>query len=198
MYRSQSTISLLGFPPKSRPFPHSLAHWSAWVPTAQTRSTGHPLSHPTFSVWTVTQSDKFKSPCPSESLRADGCCHVSSQVVGRLASEISIILQGKDKPSYNPKKNEGDVVIVVNAAHVHFTHDKWETKLYRHHTGEQRAPGVCLGLTVLTHTKLLALNVCYQEECLCVFCCCRCCELSTQAGRGPAAARDCITSLSIS
>ncbi|GLC44274.1 54S ribosomal protein L13 [Pleodorina starrii] len=57
------------------------------------------------------------------------------QVVGRLAQEISVILQGKDKPTYNPKKEQGDVVIVVNASHVHFTHDKWSTKLYRWHTG---------------------------------------------------------------
>ncbi|KAG2488768.1 hypothetical protein HYH03_012766 [Edaphochlamys debaryana] len=57
------------------------------------------------------------------------------QVVGRLANQISIVLQGKDKPTYNPKKEEGDVVVVVNAAHVHLTHDKWDTKLYRWHTG---------------------------------------------------------------
>ncbi|EFJ40272.1 mitochondrial ribosomal protein L13 [Volvox carteri f. nagariensis] len=57
------------------------------------------------------------------------------QVVGRLAQEISILLQGKDKPTYNPKKEQGDVVVVVNASHVHFTHDKWATKLYRWHTG---------------------------------------------------------------
>lgn len=57
------------------------------------------------------------------------------QVVGRLAEQISIILQGKDKPTYNPRKERGDVVIVANAAHVHLTHDKWNSKLYRWHTG---------------------------------------------------------------
>jgi ribosomal protein L13 len=57
------------------------------------------------------------------------------QIVGRLASEIATLLQGKDKPTYTPKKNMGDVVIVINAAHVHFTHDKWETKMYHWHTG---------------------------------------------------------------
>ncbi len=49
-------------------------------------------------------------------------------------------IQGKDKPTYNPKKEQGDVVVVVNAAQVHFTHDKWATKLYRWHTGESRQP----------------------------------------------------------
>ncbi|PNW79182.1 hypothetical protein CHLRE_09g405200v5 [Chlamydomonas reinhardtii] len=57
------------------------------------------------------------------------------QVVGRLAEQISVILQGKDKPTYNPTKEQGDVVIVVNASHVELTHDKWNTKLYRWHTG---------------------------------------------------------------
>lgn len=57
------------------------------------------------------------------------------QIVGRLAQQIAIMLQGKDKPTYNPKKESGDVVIVVNASHVHFTHDKWRTQLYRWHTG---------------------------------------------------------------
>lgn len=57
------------------------------------------------------------------------------QVVGRLAQQIATILQGKDKPIYNPKKNLGDVVVVINAAHVHLTHDKWDTKEYRWHTG---------------------------------------------------------------
>ena len=63
----------------------------------------------------------------------DCCCH--SQLVGHLASRIAVLLQGKDKPIFNPKKNNGDVVVVINAAHVHFTHDTWNTKLYRWHTG---------------------------------------------------------------
>lgn len=52
---------------------------------------------------------------------------------------MRVRVQGKDKPTYNPKKESGDVVIVVNASHVHFTHDKWRTQLYRWHTGGRRA-----------------------------------------------------------
>ena len=43
--------------------------------------------------------------------------------------------QGKDKPTYAPHKDEGDVVIVKNAQHVSFTGKKWDRKLYRWHTG---------------------------------------------------------------
>ena len=58
-----------------------------------------------------------------------------AKIVGHLASQIAQLLQGKDKPIFTPKKNLGDVVVVINAAHVHFTHDTWTQKLYRWHTG---------------------------------------------------------------
>ena len=36
--------------------------------------------------------------------------------LGRLASEIAVILMGKEKPSYTPNQVCGDYVIVINAA----------------------------------------------------------------------------------
>ncbi|KAK9810050.1 hypothetical protein WJX72_004007 [[Myrmecia] bisecta] len=57
------------------------------------------------------------------------------QVVGRLAAQIALILQGKDKPTYAPHKDEGDIVIVKNARHAELTGKKWDQKLYRWHTG---------------------------------------------------------------
>ncbi|KAL4457973.1 hypothetical protein ABPG75_012838 [Micractinium tetrahymenae] len=57
------------------------------------------------------------------------------QVVGRLASQIATILQGKDKPTFCPNRDDGDVVVVVNAADVELTGRKWDQKLYRWHTG---------------------------------------------------------------
>lgn len=57
------------------------------------------------------------------------------QVLGRLASQIAVILQGKDKPTYTPNKEEGDICVVVNARHVALTGDKVKTKVYRWHTG---------------------------------------------------------------
>ena len=56
------------------------------------------------------------------------------EVVGRLASRLSILLQGKDKPTYQPHKSEGDVV-VVNAAEVTLTGRKMDQKKYYRHTG---------------------------------------------------------------
>lgn len=57
------------------------------------------------------------------------------QVVGRLASQIATILQGKDKPTFQPNRDDGDVVVVVNADKVELTGRKWDQKLYRWHTG---------------------------------------------------------------
>ena len=44
-------------------------------------------------------------------------------------------MQGKDKPHFTPSGDVGDVVVVKNAGHAHFTGKKWENKLYQWHTG---------------------------------------------------------------
>jgi len=56
-------------------------------------------------------------------------------VVGRLATIIAMRLRGKHKPSYTPHMDDGDNVIVVNAAKVVLTGRKREKKVYHHHTG---------------------------------------------------------------
>jgi len=56
-------------------------------------------------------------------------------VVGRLATIIAMRLRGKHKPSYTPHIDDGDNVIVVNAAKVMLTGRKREKKVYRRHTG---------------------------------------------------------------
>lgn len=38
--------------------------------------------------------------------------------LGRLASEIAVVLMGKNKPSYTPNQDCGDYVIVINASKV--------------------------------------------------------------------------------
>ncbi len=55
--------------------------------------------------------------------------------LGRLASEIAVILQGKHKPIYTPHVDTGDYVIVINADKVVLTGEKWDQKLYQRHSG---------------------------------------------------------------
>ncbi len=52
------------------------------------------------------------------------------KVVGRLASDIAMILMGKHRPDYTPHVDTGDFVVVVNAEKVVFTGKKWEQKQY--------------------------------------------------------------------
>jgi len=56
-------------------------------------------------------------------------------VLGRLASHLSKLLQGKDKPTYDPSKDKGDVVVVVNAKDIELTGRKFDEKVYKWHTG---------------------------------------------------------------
>jgi large subunit ribosomal protein L13 len=57
------------------------------------------------------------------------------QVLGRLASQISTVLQAKDKPTYCPNRDDGDICIVLNAKEIGFTGRKLTDKFYRWHTG---------------------------------------------------------------
>ncbi|XP_049406804.1 uncharacterized protein LOC125870413 isoform X2 [Solanum stenotomum] len=57
------------------------------------------------------------------------------QVLGRLASQISTVIQGKDKPTYAPHREEGDMCIVLNAKDICVTGRKLTDKFYRWHTG---------------------------------------------------------------
>jgi large subunit ribosomal protein L13 len=59
----------------------------------------------------------------------------ADQVLGRLATDASRLLQGKHKPSYTPFIDTGDHVVVVNAAKVKLTGRKEDQKIYRQHSG---------------------------------------------------------------
>lgn len=57
------------------------------------------------------------------------------QVLGRLASQIAMILRGKTKPVYTPHADVGDFVVVVNAEQLRLTGKKLDNKVYYRHTG---------------------------------------------------------------
>lgn len=57
------------------------------------------------------------------------------QVLGRLAAQISTVIQGKDKPTYAPNRDDGDMCIVLNAKDICVTGRKLNDKFYRWHTG---------------------------------------------------------------
>jgi len=59
----------------------------------------------------------------------------TGQSLGRLARDISVALQGKDKPSYTPHVITGDHVVVINAEKVRITGRKLMQKNYYRHSG---------------------------------------------------------------
>ena len=57
------------------------------------------------------------------------------QALGRLASEVAILLRGKHKPNFTPHVDCGDNVIIINSAKITLSGNKWEDKSYIRHTG---------------------------------------------------------------
>ncbi|MFO0862496.1 MAG: 50S ribosomal protein L13 [Candidatus Saccharibacteria bacterium] len=57
------------------------------------------------------------------------------QTLGRLATQIARLLTGKDKPSYSPHINGGDVVVVINAKNIAVSGKKLTDKMYYRHSG---------------------------------------------------------------
>lgn len=58
--------------------------------------------------------------------------------LGRLASDVAVVLMGKHRPEYTPHVDTGDFVIVVNAGKIALTGRKAEQKLkmrYTQHPG---------------------------------------------------------------
>jgi large subunit ribosomal protein L13 len=55
--------------------------------------------------------------------------------LGRVASKAASIIRGKTKPIYTSHVDTGDNVIIINAAKVKLTGQKWDDKIYYHHTG---------------------------------------------------------------
>ena len=54
----------------------------------------------------------------------------TDQVLGRLASRVALILQGKNKPTYTPHVDTGDFVVVINADKIRVTGSKAEVLEY--------------------------------------------------------------------
>ena len=79
--------------------------------------------------------DITKSAKAKEITRRWYVVDVQDVVLGRAASQIASILRGKHKPTFTPHADTGDFVIVINAEKVRLTGNKWNDKMYHHHSG---------------------------------------------------------------
>ena len=87
---------------------------------------------------------------PAEVERKWYVVDATDMVLGRLASQVAMVLRGKNKPTLTPNVDTGDYVIVVNADKVRLTGKKLEKKYYRYHTG------YIGGLKEVQYKKLMA------------------------------------------
>ncbi|MDP5016664.1 50S ribosomal protein L13 [Anabaena sp. UHCC 0187] len=86
---------------------------------------------------------------PQQSIERDWyLVDATDKRLGRLATEVAMILRGKKKPEFTPHLDTGDFVIIINAEKVAVTGKKRTQKVYRRHSGR---PG---GMKTETFAKL--------------------------------------------
>jgi len=61
--------------------------------------------------------------------------NASGKILGRLSTEIAILLRGKNKPNFVPYLDMGDFVVVKNVNKIKLTGKKAEQKKYYRHSG---------------------------------------------------------------
>jgi large subunit ribosomal protein L13 len=75
------------------------------------------------------------TPKPADVQRQWHVIDATDVVLGRLASQVAIVLRGKHKPIYAPHLDTGDFVIIVNADKVALSGKKREQKRAYRHSG---------------------------------------------------------------
>ena len=76
----------------------------------------------------------------------------SDKILGKLATQVAVLLMGKHKPIFSPNLDTGDFVVVINAEKVRVTGNKMKQKVYYRHSGY---PG---GLKSITLEKTMQTN----------------------------------------
>ena len=92
------------------------------------------------------------SPKPGDVNREWHVIDATDVVLGRLASQVAVLLRGKHKPIFAPHVDTGDFVIVINAEKIALTGLKREQKMDYRHSG---FPG---GLRATNYVELLETN----------------------------------------
>ena len=72
---------------------------------------------------------------PGEVERSWVLVDADGMTLGRLATQVAMILRGKNKPQYTPHTDTGDFVVVINAEKVQLTGNKANVKRYYRHSG---------------------------------------------------------------
>lgn len=78
---------------------------------------------------------KTYSAKPTDVTREWYVVDASDAPLGRLATQIAVLLTGKSKPQFTKHIDCGDFVVVVNADNLVTTGDKGTKKIYYRHSG---------------------------------------------------------------
>jgi len=90
------------------------------------------------------------SPKPGDADKKWYVIDATDVVLGRLATQVAILLRGKHKPTFAPHMDQGDYVIVINADKIVLTGKKLDQKFAYRHSGR---PG---GLKAVSYRELMA------------------------------------------
>jgi large subunit ribosomal protein L13 len=88
-------------------------------------------------------------PNKKAALRRWHVIDAKGKVLGRIATHAANLLRGKGKPSFTPYLDEGDFVVILNAAQVKLTGDKINQKVAFSHS---MYPG---GLKLVPYSRLM-------------------------------------------
>nr|PVC52383.1 ribosomal protein L13 [Theileria orientalis] len=84
----------------------------------------------------------------------------ANKTVGSIASHVSVILQGKHLPTYQPNRITGDNVIIVNAVNVTMNGHTWDTKVYKFdRKAHPKGPKVVTAKTIMARNPAMILNL---------------------------------------
>jgi len=59
----------------------------------------------------------------------------NGKILGRLSTEVALILRGKNKVDFTPNVDGGDFVVVINADKIAVTGKKMDDKIYHRFSG---------------------------------------------------------------
>ncbi len=81
----------------------------------------------------VTKLKHF-NPSAKEMVNDWQVLDASDQILGRLATQVALLLMGKHKPNYVPHMLSGDFVVVINASQIKVTGAKAQQKIYKRYS----------------------------------------------------------------
>jgi len=72
---------------------------------------------------------------PKKIIRIYHLFDAQGKILGRLSTEIALILRGKNKVDFTPNVDGGDFVVVINADKIAVTGKKMDDKIYHRFSG---------------------------------------------------------------